>query len=74
MNLTQKSRKRLLIKFAGFILFIILLTVWIKRKEIVEMEISQKKMEIFKALYNKDIDSAKLILEEVIDSSFYLDQ
>ena len=57
----------------GFIVFLVILAIfWIKRKEISEMEITKKKMEMFKAIYNQDIDSAKQIMEEMVDSSFYI--
>ncbi len=69
-----KSRfsKESLIKIGLVLLIAVLSIVWLKRKEIAEMKITQKKMEFIKAVYNQDLDSAKNVLEEMVDSSFYV--
>ena len=36
------------------------------------MKFTQKKMELIKAVYNQDMDSARHVMEEMIDSSFYV--
>ena len=64
--------KEFILKIGFTILIIVLSIVWLKRKEIAEMKFTQKKMEFIKAVYNQDIDSAKQVLEEMVDSSFYL--
>lgn len=61
-----------LIKIGFALLILVLSIVWLKRKEIAEMKFTQKKMEFIKAVYNQDIDSAKHVLEEMVDSSFYV--
>ena len=67
-----KLSRSTVIKIGFLALCLIMSIVWMKRKEIAEMKITQKKMEVLHALYKQEFDSARHVIEEMVDSLFYL--